>query len=295
MMTPLFFSVLVAVALLAPGAAQAQRESGGRTRDIYVSVLDAKGVPISGLTAADFTVREDGQVREVLKAASATEPLDVALLIDDSQAADPALQHLREGVLAFVERLAGKAEIALITFGERPTNVVDYTGSTELLKKGVGRIFPRRGAGAYLLEAIQEVSRGLQRRKTERPVIVAVTMEGTEFSNLYYQNVLKELQASGAALHVIAVGTPSSSLSDEMRNRNLVIAEGPERSGGRREQVLSVMGIPDALKQVADELLNQYVVTYGRPETLIPPEKIQVTVNRPDAKVRAATRLPPTR
>jgi VWFA-related protein len=294
-MTPRFFSALLSFVLLAPGAAIAQREGGGRTRDIYVSVLDAKGVPVRGLTAADFTVREDGQAREVLKAGPATEPLDVALLIDDSQAADPAVQHLREGVTAFVDRLAGKAQIALVTFGERPTNLVDYTSSTEALKRGVGRIFPRSGAGAYLLEAIQEVSRGLQRRKAARPVIVAVTMEGTEFSNLYHQNVLKELQESGAALHVLAVGTPSASQSDEMRNRNVVISDGPQRSGGRREQLLSVMAIPDELKEVADELLNQYVLTYGRPDTLIPAEKVQVTVDRPDVTVRAARRLPATR
>ena len=302
-MTPRLSTVLASLALaaclaetslLAGGREGGQRESG-RTRDIYVSVLDAKGVPVRGLTVADFTVREEGQAREVLKASPATEPLDIALLIDDSEASDPALQHLREGVQAFIDRLAGKAQIALITFGERPTSLVDYTSNTELLKRGVGRIFPRRGAGAYLLEAIQEVSRGLQKRKATRPVIVAVTMEGTEFSNLYYQNVLKELQASGAALHVLAVGTPSGSQSDEMRNRNLVIAEGPQRSGGRREQLISVMSIPDELKEVADELLNQYVVTYSRPDTLIPPEKVQVTVNRPDVTVRAATRLPQTR
>jgi Ca-activated chloride channel family protein len=292
-MTPQFSSVLLALVLLAPGADEAQRGSSDRTRDVYVTVVDAKGVPVSGLTAQDFGVREDGQAREVLKAGPATEPIDVALLIDDSQAADPALQHLRDGVAAFIDRLAGKAQIALITFGERPTNVVDYTGSADALKRGVGRIFPRRGAGAYLLEAIQEVSRGLQRRKPARAAIVVVTMEeGTEFSNLYHQTVLKELQASGAALHVLAVGTPSGSLTDEMRNRNMVIADGPERSGGRREQLLSVMAIPDELKEVADELLNQYVVTYGRPEKLIPAEKLEVTVTRPEVTVRAPKRLP---
>jgi hypothetical protein len=44
------------------------------------------------------------------------------------------------------------------------------------------------------------------------------------------------------------------------------------------------------LKQVASELTNQYVVTYGRPETLIPPEKIDVTVSRPGLTARARTR-----
>ena len=42
--------------------------------------------------------------------------------------------------------------------------------------------------------------------------------------------------------------------------------------------------------QLADELTNQYVVQYGRPEQLIPPEKVQVTVNRPGVTVRARTR-----
>ena len=291
-MAPLIPILFVGVSLLAADPSADQRDSAPRTRDIYVSVVDSKGTPVKGLTAADFTVREDGAAREVLKAGPATEPLDIALLIDDSQAADPAVQHLRDGVRAFVERMAGKAQIALITFGERPTIVVDYTSNTELLKRGIGRIFARSGAGAYLLEAVQEASRGLQKRKAARPVIVAVSMEATEFSNSSYQTVLKELQASGAALHVLAVGTPAPSQSDEMRNRNMVISEGPERSGGRREQLLTVMAIPDELTEVAEELLNQYVVTYGRPDTLIPAEKIQVTVNRPDVTVRAATRLP---
>jgi hypothetical protein len=45
------------------------------------------------------------------------------------------------------------------------------------------------------------------------------------------------------------------------------------------------------LPRVADELLNQYQVTYARPETLIPPEKLQVAVSRPGVTVRARTRV----
>jgi hypothetical protein len=41
-------------------------------------------------------------------------------------------------------------------------------------------------------------------------------------------------------------------------------------------------------------LLNQYVVTYSRPEMLIPPEKVEVSVNRPDVTVRA-TKVAPGR
>jgi len=63
------------------------------------------------------------------------------------------------------------------------------------------------------------------------------------------------------------------------------------RSGGRRDQVLAASGLAEALPRVADDLLHQYVVTYGRPDKLVPPEKIQVTVSRPGATVRARTRI----
>ena len=109
-----------------------------------------------------------------------------------------------------------------------------------------------------------------------------MTMEdGPEFSNRYYEPVLEDLQKSGATLHVLAIGTPSSSQDDEMRNRNIVIADGTSRTGGRREQVLALSAIPEVLKQLAAELNNQYVVTYARPEMLIPPQKVDVTVTQP--------------
>jgi VWFA-related protein len=263
-----------------------------RTRDVFVSVLDNKDVPVTGLAAPDFAVREDGVAREVVRAVPATAPLQIVLLVDDSEALTPALQPMREGLNKFVDKVQGHGEVGIVTFGERSTSLVPSTADPAPLKRAINRIFARPGSGAYMLDAIREVSQGFTRRKAERPVIVAVNLEGVEFSNLQYDTVLKDLETSGATLHVLSVGMPSSSMADEMRNLNMVVAEGTKRTGGRRDQVMAASGLAEALPEVADELLHQYVVTYGRPDTLIPPEKIQVTVTRPGLTVRARTRIP---
>ncbi len=133
--------VIVAIALALAILAEPQdtqrtpRASDKRTRDIYVSVVDSSGKAVTGLTAEDFTVREDGVVREVTSAGPATEQLTISMLVDDSQAAADAIQFMRDAIPAFVQRLNGKAEIAIATIGERPTNQIDYTTSTDALKK----------------------------------------------------------------------------------------------------------------------------------------------------------------
>ena len=287
--------LVLSVIAAAPIVAQDQRSahaSDGRSRDIYVSVLDSKGVPVTGLTAADFTVREDGANREVLRAVPATDPLDLVLLVDDSQAATRTIPYLRDGLNRFIDRMQGKASIGIVTVGERPTSIVERTTDAAALKKGVNRIFARQGAGAYLLEGITEVTRGFRMRESKRPVIVAISVEGIEFSNSQYERVLDDLYKSGAALHVLAIGSPVSVTSDEIRNKNMVVSEGTAQTGGRRDQLLSELAIPDALGKVAGELLNQYLVTYARPESIVPPEKVQVGVKRTDLTVRARTRLP---
>ena len=54
--------------------------------------------------------------------------------------------------------------------------------------------------------------------------------------------------------------------------------------------MLALTGAAMHMKQLAEELAHQYVVTYARPDTIIPPEKIEVTVGNPALTVHARTR-----
>lgn len=265
-------------------------------REIVISVLDANKAPVTELSPSDIVIREDGVAREVLRVRKATAPLTIALLVDDSAAASPAIADIRNGLLAFFDELKGAHDVALITFGDRSTLVVDYTRDQERLKQAVRRLHARQGAGAYFLDALSDAARGLEKREPERPVIVSIMTEGVEFSTDAYQTVLRRLEASGATFHALVItGAEANQAADEMRNRNLVLDEGTRGTGGRRDLLLSSIGVRSALRELAADLQNQWVVTYSRPDALIPPERIQAEAKREGLTVRGRTKLPPAR
>jgi hypothetical protein len=249
-------------------------------RAMYVTALTDAGAPVPDLGPSDFVVREDNLAREVLKVEPAVDPMQIAILVDTSQGARDDISHMRTALPPFIKTLTTgevKNEVAIIAIGERPTVFTNYTFSQVELKKGVDRIWSVQGSGAYLLDGIIEVCQGFKKRGAQRPVIVAVLSEGPELSNRQHDQVLEPLRAAGAAFHAITMGRPSTSLSDEARNRNMVLDEGPRDTGGRREELLTSQALAAKLTQLADELTHQYKVTYARPQSLIPPERVTVS------------------
>jgi len=257
-------------------------------REMFVSVLDQAGAPVLTLGVPDFIVREDGRVREVLRARRATDVIDIALLVDTSQALGSQVNDVRKALEAFIARMRPQAQISIVSLGDRPTIYADYTNSQELLTKGVGRIFPIQGAGAYTLDAVSEVLKGLETRKPERSAVVVVWAGGREFGNGGYEPLIEGLRARGTALHVISIGAraPVDVQTTEGRNRELLFDRGTTETGGRRDNILTSMAMESALEQLAAELLGQYRITFARPDALIPPEKTEVAVRPAGLKAR---------
>ena len=98
--------------------------------------------------------------------------------------------------------------------------------------------------------------------------------------------MLDRLSGASAPLYALMLGTPNSSLRDESRNRQIVLDRGVSSSGGYREQLLTSMALESRLKMLANQLTHQYVVTYSRPESLIPPEHITVAATKPSLTAR---------
>jgi von Willebrand factor type A domain len=261
-------------------------------RSLYVSVVDDAGAPVAGLGPTDFIVREDNVAREVLRVAPADEPMQIAVLVDTSRTARQNISFMRSALPAFITALTNPNEagrknaVALIAFGERPTILTDYSSNAAELQKGVNRIWSLPDAGAYLLDALLEVCQGFKKREATRPVIVAIAVEGPELSYRNYDQVLAPLRDCSAPFYALMIGTPSTDLSDEGRSRAIVLDRGTSDTGGRRDQLLTGMALNDRLKQLGAQLTHQYRVTYARPQSLIPPERVTVTAARPGLTAR---------
>jgi len=278
--------VLLTIVLLHTSAPRAQTLQ----RSMYVSVLDASGAPVPDLGPSDFVVREDNLAREILKVGPVETPLSAALMIDTSAASRNNVRDIREAAIEFIKGVTGtdiKHQVALIGVGERPTVLVDYTSDQAKLLKGIGLIYAHEQSGAYLLDGVIEASKGFKKREAQRPVIVSIATRGPEFSNRYHDQVETALKDAGASFHIVMIGPPPTDVtSNEGRERAITFDMATADTGGRYDNVLAASALPDRLKQVANELTHQYLVTYSRPQMLIPPEKITVSAKKPDLVVR---------
>jgi hypothetical protein len=257
----LHVAVVIALAMVVqPSAGWAQPGE----RAIYVSVLDQGGTPVPGLATGDFIVREGGVAREVLRVSTATDPLQIAVLVDTSPAIEPYVSEVRSALKSFSREIQDRHERALFALGERPTCVADYSRDPIRLEEGIGRLSGRSAAGASVAEAIIEVSRGLRQRAAARPVVVLITAEGPDLVERDHQTVLDQLRETNATLHVFFLG----------------------KAGALLGNAGTSMALDRRLQRLAAELNNQYLVIYAQPSGELVTEAADVNVKRSGLTVR---------
>ena len=284
---------IVSISLLAAVGLQGQ----SREHHILVSVLDPDDAPVGGLGISDFSIDEDGNSREILSVSQAGAGRQIALLVDTSQAATRSLVEFRNGLTAFVEQMSEGNQISIITFGGPPRIQVALTRETSRLTDGIGNLFALPDQAAYMLDALDQTAEGFSRQNASRPLIVVLTTEGIDYSYTSARRVIDTIEESGAAIYTLSLrvgrnafsATPNISTL-ELRNqdfeRDLLLERGPRNSGGRHRDLLTSLAINDAMQDIVSELLNQYLVVYSRPDTLVPPETITVRMNRQELTAR---------
>lgn len=277
---------LALLVLLSAALVERTLDAQARERTLFVSAVDEKGEPVAGLGPDAFIVRENGRQREILRVSPATEPIDIALLVDNSQAASDEITFIRDALTKFVAQMAPNNRIAIIALADRPTVLVEYTSDIQRLNQGIGRLFAMSQSGMTLLDAIWETARGLEKRSGPRAVILPVFTDGTEFTNRYATDVTQALTRAGAALHAVGIGTFVHSEDHPVRERSFLLDRGPRESGGQRVLLLAPHALTATLERIGRELTGQYKVVYGRPDSLFGFDELEITSARPGITMR---------
>jgi VWFA-related protein len=264
------------------------------TRTIYVSVTDGKGNAVTDLTAQNLKVKEGGKDREIVRAEPAKAPPHIALMVEDRLAVD---QSVRVGLFEFVKKMAGNAEISLITVGLRNNDVTPFTSDPNIVLKAINELSRNTQPTANLAEGINDISKKLDEANPTRPVIVAVAMSGGQ-AGAEPKSVLDQLRRSGATLYAVTFGTPSDSqnpalgtIGDES-GREQILGDGAKQSGGRRFDVVTTGAIPKALQDVATDLMSQYAITYALPDGVKPDKRFTISTDRKGVTLRAPSAIP---
>lgn len=291
----------LAVVLLIAGARAASADPTSRT--VYVSAVDDKGQPVAGLTADDFAIKEGGKDRDIKSVEPAHTKMHVALMIEEPML---GLGGVREGVADFIKQTYQVAEISLVVVGQRNTTAVAYTSDPTALLTGLNNLSlnpsPRE---TQIPEGIFDMSKVFEKDKPERPVIVLIALEKQQTSAEDPQNVLNELARSRAIFYVASTeggsysggtnGLSGRASADsggmEMAARAQVMGDGPKQSGGFRIEVAALTAFPRALQQIADDLTNQYLITYTLPDGVKPSDRLNVSLKKKGATLRAPTKI----
>jgi len=285
--------------LLSCSALHSQAPPPTQSRTVYITVTDRSGVPVRDLSSDDLEIKEGGRVVTVEAAGLASEPLQIDIIVDDN-----GTGLFRAPLARFVQRLEGRAVMALRAVVGQTMKVVEFTPSTEAMLIGIATLNARPGTpdGGQLLEGISEAAIELHKAEARRPVIIALTVGGQEHSPVRSDFVLDQLRKSGAVLHVFSVassvlrGTVDAAAPRDLLQENMhlqrVLGDGPKQTGGRHQQIVASAGALQALQNLAAELTSQYRVTYTLPAGAKRSEKLDVSVRRKDLVVRAPARLP---
>lgn len=250
-------------------------------RTVYFSAVDGSGAQVNDLTAADLAVKEGGKDRPITKVEPATEPLQVALLVDDA-----GTGAFQAAVAQFLQATLGHGKVGVSVLSPQPMKVADYTDNVDLLKTAIGTLGQRGRIavdGEQIIEAVGGAAKELRQRKATRGAIVVLTVSGEKALSDLADPALNELKSSGASLNVlhitgIALGK--------------VLGDGPKQSGGMIQQASGNVPLGPVLAKIADHLLHQYALTYTIPDGTKLNEKLALTTTRRGVTLLAPSRLP---
>ena len=238
--------------------------------NVAVTVEDAQGRPIDGLTARDFVLSQDGRKQKIDVCARMGEAgggratsLDVVLLVDTSDSMLATLRRSQEAAGRFLTSLPNAQEIIVVFFDQ--TQRVEHFD-----REHPEALFDRLktipdGGNTALRDAIVFSLRALG-TSGGRSALVLLT-DGIDTVSATSQLALdKAVQSTVVTIYPVAY--PASSAGDGPDPQEAVkeLSRLAQVTGGRLFKLPNEQALPGVLDEIAADLRAQYVLGFA-PDT----------------------------
>jgi Ca-activated chloride channel homolog len=263
----------------APARGQAPTFSSGVDQvEVYATVTDRAGEPVTGMAAVDFQLLEDGIPQAITTFAAGEFPLSIAIALDRSfSMARERLDLSKQAARSFIAALRPTDEVMVLAVGSEIETVTAPVPAREAAGTRWDAIdawgtTPLYDAAIQALAAIQA--------RSGRRALLLISDGIDRDSRATAADFIERARESGVLVYPVAIG----------RTRPPVFSEVAAVSGGRSFFIDDPKALETQLARLARELRFQYLLGYAptRAARDAPGwRSIQVSVQRPDVRVRA--------
>jgi Ca-activated chloride channel family protein len=257
-----------------------------------VVVTDKQGLPVSGLTAADFEIKEAGKPQTIKFFAAGdpatAPPLHIGFLLDTSGSMEEDIKDVRKAAIRFLNAMEDAADITLVDF-DTEVRVARY-GASDYARL-IERIRMRKPDGwTALYDALGVYLHGAS-ELTGQKILIMYTDGGDTRSSLTQADVVDLLRASDVTVYVIGYLEHQSQSAAVSQRQQL--DRFASMTGGQALFVTSVKEVDKLYERVEREIAARYSLGYQSTDerTNGAWRSVAIRVTRPDLKAaRVRTR-----
>jgi len=268
---------------------------------IDVQVKDAQGNNVSGLSAGDFTLLENGKPQKIAFFGVGNDPVSLSVLVDSSSSMNPndRLGSAQAIAAQFMRTARPGDEISAMDFTDQ-MGPFRQLSREQALSPSAAALPSVPSGGSALYDAIATALCHLQASKNLRQAVVVITDGIDQHSRITLEQLIGLVRSSRAQLFMIGLESrPELDFEGHVEPRLTLVSgrdiDNPvvvfdrlmKESGAESFIPNSERSLEDALKAVSDTLQAQYTLAYYPEGTSKKVRRITVEVKRKGVRVMA--------
>jgi Ca-activated chloride channel family protein len=228
--------------------------------NVFATVTNAGGAPVSSLKQEDFQVFEDGKPQKIAVFQRESElPLSIVIAVDTSLSTRNEQKLELDSARRFAHTILRPIDgISLFQFSEVVDQLTPFTADMRVIDKGISRV--HTGAATALYDTMYLGSDALLNRRG-RKVMVIITDGGDTVSKTSYQDAVREAQQAEVILYSIIIVPIESNAGRDIGGEHALIQLSRD-TGGKYFYASSQDQLDAAFRQISDELRTQYLIGY---------------------------------